>query len=540
MHVHEAARGTSDYLAGAMDRTDTLSTFLSSAELAESLRVAQANDNKNTASGGVRADPFAVLQQGETAEALQTTSELRNVIVMFINIHMDNSELLFDTSSVKYLKTCPMDEFNFLTRTEKELIADQALRDKFQNCFAVMAQTFSDKGGQVRQFIVDDKGTVCIGTFGLRGAVNYDNAAASMEAAELILSGLQAIGIGASIGLTSGQAYCGLVGSTFRHEYAVMGPSINLSARLMGRAAKGEAICDGVHNFTTMGAVQAKGYAQPVPTFKPSFNLFQEVAKSATAPDLTVSIKQVNKMGKKQLTKKGSFLGQAVSKLQSFRSSHRLQGRDENIERIVRFLPARDVDTFKKNFFDSLKSGATPSTIDKNASIEVFNATLPARLVGLVGPHGIGKTALLDLFQDQLIKLSTADPAYNIQVFRHRIGYINSSAPFSAWMCMLFHMMFYLALHYVAHEADDETRANTVVGFNNLSIGIEYVFRKLSPQLQRLRPLLCDVGMLPPEPDNEHTVRLKGTERLYRTADLLAAYIQQHSVITGKLTFMIM
>lgn len=40
-------------------------------------------------------------------------------------------------------------------------------------------------------------------------------------------------------GITSGKAYCGLVGSPLRHEYAVMGPSTNLSARLMGKAKSG-------------------------------------------------------------------------------------------------------------------------------------------------------------------------------------------------------------------------------------------------------------------------------------------------------------
>ena len=39
----------------------------------------------------------------------------------------------------------------------------------------------------MRQFIVDDKGTVCIGTFGLRGSVNYDNAGAAVEAAKQVM-----------------------------------------------------------------------------------------------------------------------------------------------------------------------------------------------------------------------------------------------------------------------------------------------------------------------------------------------------------------
>lgn len=44
------------------------------------------------------------------------------------------------------------------------------------------------------------------------------------------------------IGITSGKAYCGEVGSPLRHEYAVMGPSTNLSARLMGKAKSGKCL----------------------------------------------------------------------------------------------------------------------------------------------------------------------------------------------------------------------------------------------------------------------------------------------------------
>ncbi len=62
-----------------------------------------------------------------------------------------------------------------------------------------------------------------------------DNAAAALEAAKAIIDGVERLDLSASIGITTGKAYCGLVGSVSRHEYAVMGPSTNLSARLMGK-----------------------------------------------------------------------------------------------------------------------------------------------------------------------------------------------------------------------------------------------------------------------------------------------------------------
>jgi hypothetical protein len=54
----------------------------------------------------------------------------------------------------------------------------------------VLTEVLAAKGGQLRQFIVDDKGTVAIGTFGLKGSVNYDNAAVAVDAADLIVKHL--------------------------------------------------------------------------------------------------------------------------------------------------------------------------------------------------------------------------------------------------------------------------------------------------------------------------------------------------------------
>eukprot|EP01033_Poteriospumella_lacustris_P004818 gene4818-3453_t len=170
------------------------------------------------------------------------------------------------------------DQFHFLQRSEREEAADEALLARLQACMDVLVTAFSMNGGHLRQFIIDDKGTVCIGTFGLRGSVAGDNAAAALETAKKIIIDLQAIDLTAAIGITSGKAYCGIVGSPTRHEYAVMGPSVNLSARLMCQAMACTVICDSetkardrAHSFEPLKEVVAKGYVQPVMTYKPVF-----------------------------------------------------------------------------------------------------------------------------------------------------------------------------------------------------------------------------------------------------------------------------
>lgn len=170
------------------------------------------------------------------------------------------------------------DRFHFLQRSAKESKADTTLLKQLQACMEVLVTSFASKGGHLRQFIIDDKGTVCIGTFGLRGAMAGDNAAAALETAKRIIIDLQAIDLTAAIGITSGKAYCGIVGSPTRHEYAVMGPSVNLSARLMCQAMACTVICDNetksrdrAHAFEPLQEVVAKGYVQPVMTYKPVF-----------------------------------------------------------------------------------------------------------------------------------------------------------------------------------------------------------------------------------------------------------------------------
>jgi len=79
------------------------------------------------------------------------------------------------------------------------------------------------------------------------------------------------------IGGTFGTAYCGVVGGVCRHEYSVLGPCVNLSARLMSSAYNPGIIVDNntrlkastEFSFNALEPVKAKGYVFPVPIFEP-------------------------------------------------------------------------------------------------------------------------------------------------------------------------------------------------------------------------------------------------------------------------------
>jgi hypothetical protein len=241
----------------------------------------QPNTNTNT-NATVTAE--SVVTAGVISAAAATTPSVgnqRSQSMFANNSNPLNQVNLTGPSSSKEKATNPVKipKFHFLNRSKQELGVDVLLLQKFQQCMDILTTIFMEKGGQLRQFIVDDKGTVCIGTFGLRGAVNYDDAAAAIEAAKSIIVQLREAKMNAGIGITSGKAYCGLVGSPTRHEYAVMGPSVNLSARLMSKASYLQILCDDetklrdrVHHFKDLGEMKAKGYSQPVRIYSPILN----------------------------------------------------------------------------------------------------------------------------------------------------------------------------------------------------------------------------------------------------------------------------
>ena len=192
------------------------------------------------------------------------TGELRRVAVIFI--------------SILYEPTLPDDPSE-----------DNAILENFQNIYSVISESVSSRSGQVRQFINDDKGTVFIASFGLRGSVTFHPSSDAVDAAKDAQHKLlDLMDIQCSIGITLGKIFCGETGSTQRYEYSMLGPPCNLSARLMAKGAPGQINCDkeveshpgSRHSFTMRGTHQLKGYEDPVPFFapieEPTKNYFEE------------------------------------------------------------------------------------------------------------------------------------------------------------------------------------------------------------------------------------------------------------------------
>ena len=181
-------------------------------------------------------------------------AELRNVYTCFIS---------------------PKIDYNLTGDEEK----DQKLFHRLNDIMTITTRHLDRAQGHLRQFILDDKGVVLIFTFGLRGST-FPNMIAqrAIPLTFTIVQSLQdELGIKVSAGATFEKAYCGVVGGVNRHEFAVLGPAVNLAARLMSPKHNSDVILVDKNVrlltsqifFRPLPAVMAKGYADPVPIFQP-------------------------------------------------------------------------------------------------------------------------------------------------------------------------------------------------------------------------------------------------------------------------------
>ncbi|MBL8616922.1 MAG: AAA family ATPase [Deltaproteobacteria bacterium] len=140
--------------------------------------------------------------------------------------------------------------------------------------WTAVEQRVVGQGGAVNKLSVDEKGATVLAAFGLPPQAHEDDAARACRAAVAICA---ALGEGARVGVTTGRAFCGEVGSGERREYTIIGDPVNTAARLMGKAAPGQALVDmstarragGALEFDALPALTLKGKDAPVPVFSP-------------------------------------------------------------------------------------------------------------------------------------------------------------------------------------------------------------------------------------------------------------------------------
>ena len=122
------------------------------------------------------------------------------------------------------------------------LDAEPAAADQLEPLQLVMATVqpiLQRYEGSLKQVVVDDKGLTLIAVFGLPPLAHEDDPARATQAALVAQAALGELGVRCAIGLATGRAFCGAVGSDVHREYDVIGEVMNLAARLMQAAPGG-------------------------------------------------------------------------------------------------------------------------------------------------------------------------------------------------------------------------------------------------------------------------------------------------------------
>ena len=197
-------------------------------------------------------------------------SEKRRITVLFVNLGVGESELVNMQTQKDFLHV-----HTIITMVQKAVY-------KYE--------------GSLNKFLMDDKGSTLIAVFGLPPCSHDDDSIRGILAANEIYFSLANYGLRASIGVTTGPAFCGVIGARGRREYSILGDIVNLSARLMQHAtinATGVLIGPNAYKsankqlssssncwipiqFFPLNSIKVKGKSKPIKIYKPFIRSHQE------------------------------------------------------------------------------------------------------------------------------------------------------------------------------------------------------------------------------------------------------------------------
>lgn len=130
--------------------------------------------------------------------------------------------------------------------------------------------------GWLKEVTMDEKGTTLVAAFGVPPFSHEDDPTRAVQAALTLQTAIRELGLSASVGIATGPALCGPVGNARRRDFAVLGPHVNLAARLMQASGENDALCDAVTHDGVSGlgawehlaAFVLKGLPRPIDVYR--------------------------------------------------------------------------------------------------------------------------------------------------------------------------------------------------------------------------------------------------------------------------------
>ncbi|XP_043910924.1 adenylate cyclase type 10 [Protopterus annectens] len=160
--------------------------------------------------------PRTVLKKIENGEPLEFLSEVRPITTMFVNLQF------------------------------KKYVPQNSQCECLQYALQYINEAIKKYRGRINKVLMFDKGCTFLCVFGLPGDKREDGCAKALHCAlkvqKFCTDDLTRVET-ASVGVTHGPAFCGIIGHPLRKEYTVIGAKVNLSARLM-MAYPGMVSCD--------------------------------------------------------------------------------------------------------------------------------------------------------------------------------------------------------------------------------------------------------------------------------------------------------
>ncbi len=201
----------------------------------------------------------------------------------FPDLPVPQEEFKFKTDKNTFLRFLPKEVMKFDGRGEFRNVISVFISFKgvenhaaLNDFTSIVLEQLNNFSGYFKEVDFGDKGGVMVGFFG--APVSFENnkeralefvTALQENTAELV----ENTPLRFRVGITSGTAYTGIIGSEERCQYAAVGTTVNLSARLMSYANWGEVSVDEelqrsrFFRFQDKGAISYKGFEEPISTY---------------------------------------------------------------------------------------------------------------------------------------------------------------------------------------------------------------------------------------------------------------------------------
>lgn len=201
---------------------------------------------------------------GAGSAAWSDGSDLANYLPVIVRSRLASS-LSRWLAELRTVTTC------FIRITGPELLDDIP---KLEQALDAMETKITRFHGDLLRITACEGGLQGLAVFGLPGNAHKDDPRRASLAALELQTDISRLGLNASIGAATGDAFCGAIGTDHRAEYTVLGEAVNRAARLATIAA-GRTLADGSTaqeassfiNFQGPWSMQVPGIRAPISTF---------------------------------------------------------------------------------------------------------------------------------------------------------------------------------------------------------------------------------------------------------------------------------